>query len=131
LASGSRILELTYVVDTAGRLWVSDRHSEHVACARGGAVLGAGELILRITRDDISIDSVSNQSTGYCPEPDCWPAVRQALLDAGLRVPSAFTHAFEFRRCVSCATINVLKDGMPDCPNCDTELPSAWNLDAN
>lgn len=39
-------LECTYVVDPGGKLWLSDRRTEHVTCARGGAVLGAGELRL-------------------------------------------------------------------------------------
>lgn len=122
-------LELTYIVDTAGNLWLSDRRTEHVACARGGQVLGAGELALEIGRARITVASVTNQSTGYCPEPDCWPAVREALSRAGLGPPAAFTHAFRYRRCTTCRGINILKDAMPDCPVCGTALPLAWNLD--
>jgi hypothetical protein len=37
----ARVVECTYVVDTEGRLWLCDRHSEHVAFARGRPVLAA------------------------------------------------------------------------------------------
>src|SRR5690349_11887880 len=65
----------TFVVDEAGRLWLSDRGTEHVACARGGAVLAAGEIELALRGDVPCVEYVSNQSTGYCPEPSCWSAV--------------------------------------------------------
>jgi len=28
-----------------------------------------------------------------------------------------------------CRGINILKDAMPECPSCGTDLPAAWNLD--
>jgi len=30
----------TFVVDADGGLWIADRHSEHVQCARRGCVVG-------------------------------------------------------------------------------------------
>jgi hypothetical protein len=128
LAPPHGVLELTYVVTEDHRLWLSDRHSEHVACARGKPVLAAGEIVLRITPTRVTVVSVTNQSTGYCPEPACWPELRRALDAAGLSAPSHFTHAFDFRRCTSCSAINVLKSEMPECPSCDTELPAQWNF---
>jgi hypothetical protein len=125
----SRALEFTYVVDTAGNLWLSDRRSEHVTCARGAEVLGAGELWVDVGPRQVTIASITNQSTGYCPEPDCWPAVRDALARAGLEPPRAFTYVFRYRRCPTCRGINILKDAMPECPGCGTELPAAWNLE--
>ena len=124
-----RALELTYVVDTAGNLWLSDRRTEHVTCARGGQVLGAGEIELDVGGARVMVASVTNQSTGYCPEPECWPAVRDALVRAGLEPPEGFTYAFRYRRCPTCRGINILKDAMPECPSCGTDLPAAWNLD--
>ncbi|HEY7373222.1 MAG TPA: hypothetical protein VIF57_13755 [Polyangia bacterium] len=124
-----RALEFTYVVDVGGDLWLSDRHTEHVACARGAPVLGAGELAVDVGPQAVAITSVSNQSTGYCPEPDCWPAVKNALLRAGLQPPAGFTYAFSYRRCRACRGINILKDGMPECPVCGAELPAEWNLE--
>src|SRR5262245_32836897 len=41
--SASQIVT-TFIVDTEGQLWVADRHSEHVQCARGQDVLSAGEM---------------------------------------------------------------------------------------
>ena len=122
-------LEFTYIVDTGGNLWLSDRRTEHVACARGAQVLGAGEIEIAVGPDSVTVASITNQSTGYCPEPDCWPAVRDALARAGLEPPDGFTYAFRFRRCPTCRGINILKDAMPECPSCGTDLPAAWNLD--
>jgi len=122
-------LEFTYVVDVDGLLWLSDRRTEHVTCARGAKVLGAGELRVDVGPERVTIASVTNQSTGYCPEPDCWPAVRDALGRAGLEPPPAFTYVFRYRRCPTCRGINILKDAMPECPRCGTELPAAWNLE--
>jgi len=122
-------LEFTYIVDTGGNLWLSDRRTEHVACARGAQVLGAGEIEIALGPDRVTVASITNQSTGYCPEPDCWPAVRDALARAGLEPPDGFTYAFRFRRCPTCRGINILKDAMPECPSCGTDLPAAWNLD--
>src|SRR6185436_71595 len=122
-------LEFTYIVDTGGNLWLSDRRTEHVACARGAQVLGAGEIEIAVGPDRVTVASITNQSTGYCPEPDCLPAVRDALARAGLEPPDGFTYAFRFRRCPTCRGINILKDAMPECPSCGTDLPAAWNLD--
>ena len=36
----------TYVIDREGLFWIADRSSEHVACARVGEVLSAGEVFL-------------------------------------------------------------------------------------
>ena len=36
---------MTFVVDERGALRVADRRSEHVACAGGGVVFSAGELV--------------------------------------------------------------------------------------
>jgi hypothetical protein len=41
--------------------------SEHVACAGGGFVLGAGEIAFSRGGNGWAISEVSNQSTGYCP----------------------------------------------------------------
>jgi len=122
-------LECTYVVDAGGKLWLSDRRTEHVTCARGGEVLGAGEVWFEVHPDRVEIATITNQSTGYCPEPDCWPAVRDALTAAGLAPPRGFTYSFRFRRCPTCRGINILKDEMPECPSCGTELPAAWNFE--
>src|SRR4051812_11691602 len=74
----------TFVVDATGALRVADRRSEHVACAGGGPVQSAGEITLALSGTLVSVVAVSNQSTGFCPEPESWPAVRAALEAAGL-----------------------------------------------
>ena len=55
----------TYTVGLDGVLRVASRRSEHVACAGGEAVLGAGELCVTPNGEVVEI---SNQSTGYCPD---------------------------------------------------------------
>ncbi|MCY0991290.1 hypothetical protein OV203_29355 [Nannocystis sp. ILAH1] len=119
----------TYVVDLQGRLRLAARRSEHIDCAGGQAVLAAGEIsIARAADRRVVVREVSNQSTGYCPDPDCWPAVAAALTAAGLAAPTAFTRAFVFRRCPACAQINLVKDDWFFCAACDAELPRAWNF---
>lgn len=96
-----------------------------MACAGGQDVLAAGEVVL--TAD--SVLSVTNQSTGYCPEPECWPVMASALARAGLRRPPTWTAAFVFRRC-TCGQINLVKDDWYVCAVYDAALPAGWNLES-
>lgn len=110
-------------------LWVADRHTEHVACARGGPVRSAGEMTLECDRRQRSVEViyVTNQSTGFCPEPESWPSVEAALDAAGIPHPGAFSVEMIFRRCPKCGTTNIVKDGCFECAVCRAELPSEWN----
>jgi hypothetical protein len=118
----------TYVVGLDGLLRLAPRRSEHVACAGGADVLGAGEISFRRTPHDPRVHEVSNQSTGYCPDPDSWPAVAAALDRAGIGRPDGFTHALVFRRCERCEENNVVREGVFVCVFCDGDLPLAWNV---
>jgi hypothetical protein len=120
----------TFIIDEAGWLRIADRRSEHVACAGGKPVRSAGEMTFNVRRGRVSVSWVTNQSTGYCPEPDSWPAVQAALARAGIAAPDGFSQAFEFRRCPQCGSINIVKDGVFECGACSTPLPEEWNLDA-
>ncbi|MEU8239587.1 hypothetical protein AB0C07_15195 [Actinoplanes missouriensis] len=103
-----------------------------MACASGREVLAAGEITF--VNDDSGgdggwrVEEVSNQSTGYCPEPSCWPAVAAAVERLGVRHPDGFTAAFEFRRCVECGSLSVVKENDFTCAVCDCPLPAEWNL---
>ncbi|PCC72248.1 hypothetical protein SAMN02745121_01448 [Nannocystis exedens] len=121
----------TYVVDLQGRLRLAPRRSEHIDCAGGQAVLAAGEIRFGRAADRrIVVPEVSNPSTGYCRDPDCWRSVAAALTAAGVDAPAFFTRAFVFRRCPACAEINLVKDDWFACAACDAELPRAWNFAA-
>lgn len=115
----------TFVVDLDGTLRLAPRRSEHVACAGGADVLAAGEVTFD---EDHEVVEVTNQSTGYCPDVTCWPAVAAALDRIGIGRPDGFTTAFVFRRCVLCAAISIVKDGDFTCPECDEPLPTNWNV---
>jgi hypothetical protein len=78
---------LTYIVDVASVLWLAPRRSEHVACARGGEVLAAGEMQLETIEGEWWAVEISNQSTGYCPDTGTWHVVRRALNEVGVRHP--------------------------------------------
>lgn len=126
--SRGELLPATFIIDDRGRLLIADRHSEHVACAGGEAVQAAGEVFFAIDGADISVAEISNLSTGYCPEPECWSAVAAALDGAGLPHPVAFTTACQFRRCPDCGQRNLVKDGHFACAVCGAELPARWNF---
>ena len=123
-----RRLTVTFVVLPDG-IWVADRHSEHVACARGTAVHSAGEMTFALDARSQSAEvvDITNQSTGYCPEPESWPAVASALDAAGIRHPGGFSRAMTFRRCTARGSTNIVKDGWFECAVCGGELPREWN----
>ncbi|WP_233526255.1 hypothetical protein [Actinomadura spongiicola] len=108
----------TYVVALDGTLRIAPRRSEHVACAGGRSVLAAGEITFHGT----AVTEVSNQSTGYCPGEESWPAVADAIDRAGLERPDGFTHTFVFRHCSGCGELNVVKDDYHVCVFCEKDL---------
>jgi hypothetical protein len=73
---------------------------------------------------------ISNQSTGYCPDPDSWPAVAVTLDRLGLAHPGDFTDKVIFRRCPACGQLNIVRDGHFACAVCDSALPAHWNIGA-
>lgn len=77
-----------------------------------------------------SVLEVTNQSTGYCPSEDCWPAVETALDAAGIPHPPAFTFAAKFRLCPTCGERNLVKEEWYVCTFCDADLPETWNFPA-
>jgi hypothetical protein len=90
-------------------------------------VKSAGEMTFGVTGEQVAVAAVSNQSTGYCPEPVSWPAVEAALRSAGLVPPAGFTLACVFRRCVACGTKNLVKNGEFECGVCSADLPVEYN----
>jgi hypothetical protein len=118
----------TFVVDRRGRLRLAERHSEHVACAGGQPVLAAGEITFRLQGDAVDAESVTNQSTGYCPEPESWPAIAAALARAGIPVPDGSTTSFILRRCPACHATNLVRHRLFECAICAAPLPEAWNF---
>lgn len=118
---------VTCIVDLSGHLWINDRHSEHVLCAAGQNVLSAGEMTFSLG-DGVEVIEVTNQSTGYYPEPDSWWAVARALQQVNIPHPNDFTTHFIFRKCEQCGTKNLIKDNWFVCAVCDADLPQMWNF---
>ena len=115
----------TYIVSTSGTLKFASRRSEHVSCASGQNVLAAGEIFFGM---DGTVVAATNQSTGYCPRPDCWPHVRDAIERAGLTPPQGFETEFHFRRCPGCGERNLVREEYFVCSICDSDLPLQWNF---
>ncbi len=115
----------TYVVVPEGRLLLAHRRTEHVACAGGDDVLGAGEAQLDPDGEALWL---SNYSSGYCPDASCYDAVSAAFTSAGIGVPPSFSHAVVFRKCPGCGERNVVKDGDFTCSLCESALPEHWNF---
>jgi hypothetical protein len=122
------LLPVTFVVDADGDLRLADRHSEHVACARGQPVRSAGEMFFEPRASGWNLAAVSNQSTGYCPEPESWSQVAAALDPLPLSHPGRFTYAYVFRRCPICGQLNIVKDEVFECVICNADLPLTWNV---
>jgi len=118
----------TFVVTPDGVLRLAPRRTEHLACAAGEPVAAAGEMWPTVDAATITLAEVTNQSTGYCPEPASWPAVAAALRRIGLGAPDGYSRAFVFRRCGACGQLNVVKDGWLVCAVCDAAQPEHWNL---
>ena len=120
-------ITFTYVVLPPGRLFLADRRSEHVSCARGEPVLTAGEITFRVMPGGIEVSDATNLSTGYCPESGSWKPLVAELNRCNVPGIGGFTHSFEFRHCPSCGMICVIKDDLYACPGCDRPLSSVWN----
>ena len=121
----------TFIIDITEQLWVADRHSEHVACADSQDVLAAGEITFDRSESQIFVAEITNQSTGYCPEPDCWNVVARVLDRLRIQRPEFFTKAFTFRRCDKCGNTNLIKDDIYECAVCDSLLSKDWNFDVS
>jgi hypothetical protein len=121
------LVAVTFVVDAERVLRLADRGSEHVACAGGGPVLSAGEMFFH-AEDGWRVEEASNQSTGYCPEPESWTAVAAVLDGLSVPHPGRFTAAVVFRRCPACGERNIVKDGWFLCGVCGADLPADWNF---
>jgi hypothetical protein len=122
----------TFVVALDGGLRLAPRRSEHIALAGGHDVLAAGEITFAASAPAPGwrVAAVTNQSTGYCPDPDCWPAVAAALDRIGVPRPDDdFTEKVIFRRCPACGERNIVRDDDFTCALCDTTLPTHWNFD--
>jgi hypothetical protein len=122
------LIAATFVIDAHGDLLLAGRRSEHVACAGGGLVMSAGEMFFLVEHGRVEVGEVSNQATGYCPEPESWPAVAAALDRMGVPHPGRFTAEIVFRRCPECGERNVVKDGWLVCGACGAELPAEWSF---
>jgi hypothetical protein len=118
----------TFVVALDGVLRLASRRSEHVALACGHDVLAAGEMTFASVERGWRVVAVTNQSTGYCPDPDCWPAVGRALDRIGVPHPGTFTDKVIFRRCPTCDERNIVRDGDFTCALCNSALPRQWNF---
>lgn len=119
----------TFIINEKQELVINDRHSEHVLCAGGKNVISAGEITFLVKgKNQVLISEISNQSTGYCPQPESWDYVKEVLSKIGIEHPNYFTLAFEFRLCNNCKSINLIKDNIFECQMCESTLDLEWNF---
>lgn len=120
-------LTASFIIDPTAQLWIADQRSEHVACARGDHVLAAGEITFIFEAGLLVNCELTNQSTGYCPEPSTWSVVQSVLDQIGLPHAGGWATSYDFRRCPACDMINLIKDQWFVCAVCEHELPLEWN----
>lgn len=113
----------TFIIDLEENIRINDRHSEHVVCANGNAILSAGEITFELDKNKISISKITNQSTGYCPSPKSWNSVEKVLRKTKVEFPDYWTTEFIFRICPNCKNINIVKDDFFVCMICENDLP--------
>src|SRR5262249_29871568 len=123
-----QIITATFIIDIQEQLWIADQHSEHVVCAAGEDVLAAGEITFHLADKEIAASEITNQSTGYCPDPTSWAVVAEVLDRLQIAHPAGFTTKFVFRRCAACGAINVVKDDWFECALCQAPLSRDWNF---
>jgi hypothetical protein len=92
-------------------------------------IVAAGEIAFAPAALGWRVAKVTNQSTGYCPDPDSWPVVAAALDRIGVPRPDGFTDEVIFRRCLACGERNIVRDDDFTCAQCDATLPAHWNFD--
>ena len=126
--SESKTITATFIINKDEEMWIADRNSEHILCAKGRDVLSAGEITFCLIRNKVIVSDITNQSTGYCPEPDSWSYVSKTLDDIGLEHPDFFTEVFQFRFCYHCSSINIVKDNWFFCAVCNASLSAQWNF---
>jgi hypothetical protein len=117
----------TFVIDESGVLLVADRRSEHVACDGRQLVRSAGEITFVLSDGKVEVEAVSNQSTGYCPEPESWPAVSEAIARSRFEPPAGFALNCVFRLCPKCGIRNLVKENVFECGACRADLPGEYN----
>ena len=117
----------TFTISIDGKLHLASRRSEHIACAGCDRVLSAGEITFD---DEFAVTEITNQSTGFCPEPESWNAVTDVLDRMQLSHPGRFTTEVVFRLCPSCGQRNIVRDSWFHCAICEGKLPLAWNFPA-
>ena len=122
------LIAATFVIDWNGYLRIADRHGEHIACAGGKSVLSAGEVFFQKSKNGLEVAEITNQSTGFCPEPESWQQVVKALDLIEIPHPSSFTINFIFRGCCACSQVNIVKDNLFICSVCAAKLPQTWNF---
>ena len=88
-------------------------------------MLSAGEMTFDRAGEVVE---VSNQSTGFCPEPESWHLIAVALDAASVPHPGELTMYVVFRRCPKCNERTIVKDGWFACELCGADLPTAWNF---
>ena len=123
-AKAGTILTCTFIINLDDQLVITDRHAEHVQCALGNLVKSAGEINFYIAkRNKIQIDSITNQSTGYCPHATSWKSVKIALEKVfDTNIPDGFDPEFIFSYCSQCQTRQIVKDEFYFCPTCHGTL---------
>lgn len=118
----------TFIISDDESFYIADRRSEHVACAEGKPVLSAGEVAFCIDKNKSEIFEISNQSTGFCPEPESWLNIKDIFIKIGIPHPSDFTFKVIFRRCPKCGERNIVRDSYYVCACCESELTEKWNF---
>ena len=103
--------------------------------------LGVAGLFVLVFEVEIAqpfrVPTSSMEPTLQCAEPGsgCTGRLNDRVLVAKIvyrfrdpKPPAGFSQVCEFRRCVGCGSLTLVKGGVFECGVCGAELPGRWNF---
>lgn len=90
----------------------------------------AGEVELGVAQKQLVVRGVTNQSTGYCPEPSCFGEIAAALVRVGVSATGRAVARLHLPAMSQVRSDRHREEDDFECAVCATPLPKEWNFGA-